>query len=1481
MRTLRAYAQAITEAIGDGLASALRHVIGWLLMGAKAVLTMANAFRAFMQTLFGKNISGATLGLTDDLGESSDYAQDLDDGATGAADSLDDASDSAQQLKKDLSVLPFDELNQLNKDRESTGSSSGSPSGGVGGIGGMGDITDGLFDLTTDAFRDSALPDVINEWAQRIRDAFESQDWVRLGQEIASGINDGVHALYEILDPEKVKEKVDPFIDAFTTTFNSFIDALDFEGIGKLLGRGLNDLLYIINSTLEKINWINLGKQLGRGLNGLVTELDFAAVGRLFANRINVIWETAWGFVTTFNWAELGENLATGAWEFVSHIDYDAIIGTFNEGLGGLADTVFTFASNFPWAETGSLWAQKANLLISGFPAEKIGSALATALNGITELFDNLLDPAKGGIDFYELGSKLAEGANSLFEKPDGIDFDRLGSVLANGLNVLPRAVAGFVENFGWSDFGKRLAEGAWSFIESIHFDALQRAVNGGLRGIATAVTDFASHFPWQEAGNLIAGHVNDFIDNFPAEQIGTAVGTLLDGIVDLVLSITDPEKGINFGQLGNKLGTGFKQMILTGIKPNAIGNLITNLWSQAWSLLGGFIEGLRNEDGSGTSIGTAIKETLEYIVEKISFGSSNEALGTFVNNILEDIEDIFGDTKVWEGLGKKIGGGIADLLSSIHADDLGRAISSMASAFGTFIGSAVGELWNRRGEIGAKFEELFENVEWADVLSAVGLIVAPIMAAKIGEWILANVVKEIVKMNLISLLTGGVSGAVTNAGIANAFTGMFDGLTSSFAPAEEAVEGGLGAISTSVGEVAAAFAEGGALLSAIAIASQKVAEFYDLLRGGNGELTMEGGAVDSFTNKLAGLLVITPEVKDEIFSLKEAYENEEITEDEFANGLVEALTNAGVGAGYAQSVVESLRDGIGHLNEDQIAWLLELTSRIPETSEASATALEGIGTTGQEVFRNLRNGLFDYASQSDDMTLQQAMALQELLDSYGGFKTDSVAALNAVLEQWETMGGEPEVIKNAIISSLGEDVYNGLITATDNATSKTGELESAVNELDTGAETAGTNTASLSDMIKSFADLGLSQPVLIALLSGAIALLGTNSGTSEDKIDSLQKALDNYDSDPTTENLNELAKAFEDTGISSEDLAKALTTSMMTANSDVKREAGAIINEITNMGESLKTEGETAGGNIDSGLVSGMTDNKQDVVDAAGEVADSIPDTLKDSEHLDSNSPSETTKEIGRDVTIGLAEGILDAEQNLTDAITNLVNNFTENTSGLFTTLAETFKGYGTDIINGFSDGISNAFANISVYGYVTDIATEFTNAINQNYYSLYYAGQSLGTAFANGVSSIHIPVPWLYVNYWDKYTNSDGSWYTVPRYGVNWYAKGGLFTSPTIAGFGEAGDEAALPLENKRVMSRIADAIIDNSGGMGMTSEQMSSAVARGMVQAMMSNQSNQNQVFNITVKTESDETLARAVIRGMDAIDYRENASPRFSY
>lgn len=118
-----------------------------------------------------------------------------------------------------------------------------------------------------------------------------------------------------------------------------------------------------------------------------------------------------------------------------------------------------------------------------------------------------------------------------------------------------------------------------------------------------------------------------------------------------------------------------------------------------------------------------------------------------------------------------------------------------------------------------------------------------------------------------------------------------------------------------------------------------------------------------------------------------------------------------------------------------------------------------------------------------------------------------------------------------------------------------------------------------------------------------------------------------------------------------------------------------------------------------------------------------------------------------------------------------------------------------------------------------------------------------------------------------------------------TEYHAKGGLFTGPMgFQVFGEAGAEAAIPLERKSTMKRIANAIVD-SGGMGNSnSDEIADAIAMRVLPAMASMIDGMSQRpinNNVTVYTENNEVLARAVNQGNRSLDKRYNPVTQYSY
>lgn len=136
----------------------------------------------------------------------------------------------------------------------------------------------------------------------------------------------------------------------------------------------------------------------------------------------------------------------------------------------------------------------------------------------------------------------------------------------------------------------------------------------------------------------------------------------------------------------------------------------------------------------------------------------------------------------------------------------------------------------------------------------------------------------------------------------------------------------------------------------------------------------------------------------------------------------------------------------------------------------------------------------------------------------------------------------------------------------------------------------------------------------------------------------------------------------------------------------------------------------------------------------------------------------------------------------------------------------------YGTTVKKNWSD-----FGSWMQSGWDKNVAPWFTKE----------KWQSLGKQAADAITAPFKNIHWPKISTphlsWDSGGWQSTGWiYNVlnalhlptqmPKLNIDWYAKGGLFTAPSLVGVGEAGPEAALPL-NDKVFSQIAQGIIRNS--------------------------------------------------------------------
>lgn len=359
----------------------------------------------------------------------------------------------------------------------------------------------------------------------------------------------------------------------------------------------------------------------------------------------------------------------------------------------------------------------------------------------------------------------------------------------------------------------------------------------------------------------------------------------------------------------------------------------------------------------------------------------------------------------------------------------------------------------------------------------------------------------------------------------------------------------------------------------------------------------------------------------------------------------------------------------------------------------------------------------------------------------------------------------------------------------------------------------------------------------------------------------------------------DQLTESFEKAFPNAVRTAKEAVDPLATSAKDAGEKTGGLWDKITSfsLGAALKA--------VQMKLISSATktigDNSDKSAGSLGTLQDkvaSLASTLK-AKVKDYASGS---KEIGDAIPAGIKEGIESGEDSVISAATNLANDGIidpitgaldiNSPSKVLENLAS-MADEGAAL--GLMDGISDvAAASAEVADALVDPFRTVGSQIRAALGDWFGIGRSAAESLAAGLMATYIPVPHLGIASWTQnFLNAEQTaWFNTPNYRVDWYAKGGIFTTPTIAGFGEDGAEAALPLTNRRSMSMIADAIVGAGGGsFGLTKRELVDAVEMGVAMGLAQNPQTIEILVNSVLQTE-DETLARSVSRGRAKLDQR---------
>lgn len=467
---------------------------------------------------------------------------------------------------------------------------SSDSNGGGGGNGGTGDMFE-------DVPIESLLPENIQNFFESIKAAFEAGDWEGIGVIVGNGLNVVVSAVDNWIT--SITPLAVTWSERIARIFNGLVSGINWPALGATLGHGINLITQTVNAFTTTFNWAEFGAKLGAGANGLVSGINWPALGVFLSTKFRALWTTIYGFVTTFNWPALGSNVAAGATAAFQSINWTQVAVGIGTGVQGIWTSFWTAINEFDWTNAGS--------------------TLATAVNA-------LFDSTNGPIDWAAAGTSMSDGLKGIIE----------------GINT-------FLKEVNWQQIGDDVS----TFLKSVDWNGLVTSISEGiglaLGGIAAVI--------WE----LIEEKWADVVEFWNAEMEkngGDVIATLLSAIVTALANIgtwcqeniVDPliggietalglEEG-TIGQIATDLWNGFKDGLTTAW--NTVKDAVVQPFKDFWQAVKDFF-GIASPSTEASNVG-------DYILQGLKDGLVN-AWNTLKDTILQPFKDFWQAVKDFFGI--------------------------------------------------------------------------------------------------------------------------------------------------------------------------------------------------------------------------------------------------------------------------------------------------------------------------------------------------------------------------------------------------------------------------------------------------------------------------------------------------------------------------------------------------------------------------------------------------------------------------------------------------------------------------------------------------------------------------------------------------------------------------------------------------------------------------------------------------------------
>lgn len=446
-----------------------------------------------------------------------DYAASLDK-QTSSADKADAANRKLQRT-----LLGFDEINKLDDHSDAASSADTPGSSDIGGI------------SPGDMFEEVSIPQQIQDFAQKIKDAWEKADFTEIGAMLGRKLNEAL----ESIPWEKIKETTRKIAKSIATFLNGFIEATDWHLVGATIAEGFNTAMIFVGTFVENFHWKSLGRAIADGINGIASTVDWSYAAQTLSNGAKGILDTLITAIQNINWWSVGESVRTA----LTNIDWAGIVRGLFELIGSFLGGIAAFLGGLigdAFSGIGPYFDEKIQEY-GGNIVQGIWLGIQDAIEGIgTWIYENILKPFiegfKSAFGIASPSTVMAEqGGYIIAGLFQGI-LDNIGAVItwfADLPNKVREALGNAQE---WLvEKGKNAIEGIKNGYEAVKDSQFLSDVRRMGSEAFSAIGNIAGSV-WQKGSDIISGLRNGYESNKGTLQsaVSNIPGLISSGIGDL-----------------------------------------------------------------------------------------------------------------------------------------------------------------------------------------------------------------------------------------------------------------------------------------------------------------------------------------------------------------------------------------------------------------------------------------------------------------------------------------------------------------------------------------------------------------------------------------------------------------------------------------------------------------------------------------------------------------------------------------------------------------------------------------------------------------------------------------------------------------------------------------------------------------------------------------------------------------------------------